>query len=105
MGYLLQHFLTASAMRRPTGAAVRLDGVTMSYETLERSTNQLACALRRLGVQKGDRVGVYVPKSFASILGVFGIMKAGACYVPLDPHAPAKRTALIRDWGQGGLAA
>jgi amino acid adenylation domain-containing protein len=95
MGYLLQHFLTASAMRRPTSAAVRMDGATMSYETLERSTNQLARALRRLGVREGDRVGLYVPKSFASVLGVFGIMKAGACYVPLDPGAPAKRTAFI----------
>jgi amino acid adenylation domain-containing protein len=100
MGYLLQHFLTASSMRRPTGAAARMDGVAMSYETLERSTNQLARALRGLGVQKGDRVGLYVPKSFGSVVGVFGIMKAGACYVPLDPHAPTKRTAFImRDCG------
>jgi non-ribosomal peptide synthetase component F len=100
MQYLLPHFLSASAMRHPSREAVRMDGVGLTYEQLDRLTNQLARALRQAGVKPGDRVGLYVPKSLGSVIGVFGIMKAGAAYVPLDANAPARRLAYItRDCG------
>ena len=65
-----------------------MDGVALTYEQLERLTNQVARTLISLGVKRGDRVGLYVPKSHASVIGVFGIMKAGAAYVPLDQTHP-----------------
>ena len=100
MGFLLQHFLTESAERQPAHEAVRMGTVSLSYDELERRTNQLARALSALGVQRGDRVGLYVQKSMASVMGVFGIMKAGACYVPIDANAPAARSAyIVRDCG------
>lgn len=58
-------------------------------------TNQLARALQAAGVRRGDRVGIYLHKSLASVVSVFGIMKAGAVYVPLDPGAPPQRLAYI----------
>ena len=97
-GFLLQHFLTESARRYPKKEAVRLDGEAITYDVLERRTNQLARALRDAGVRRGDRVGLYVQKSMASVIGVFGIMKADASYVPLDVNAPAARSAyIVRD--------
>lgn len=100
MEYLLPHFLARSAARNPAKEAVRMDGVALTYEQLDRLTNQVARTLISLGVKRGDRVGLYVHKSHASVIGVFGIMKAGAAYVPLDPNAPAKRLAYItRDCG------
>lgn len=100
MAYLLTHLLTESAECRPDHPAVSMDGVTLSYGELDRLTDRLAATLTGLGVRRGDRVGLYVHKSIASIIGVFGIMKAGAAYVPLDPNAPAKRLAYImRDCG------
>ena len=72
-----------------------MSGAAMSYEELDRRANQLARTLQHLGVKRGDRVGVYLPKSFEAVVGVFGIMKAGACYVPLDVNAPAARLAYI----------
>ena len=99
-GYLLTHFLTRSAARNPAKDAVRMDGAALTYEQLDRLTNQVARTLISLGVKRGDRVGLYVHKSHASVIGVFGIMKVGAAYVPLDPNAPAKRLAYItRDCG------
>jgi amino acid adenylation domain-containing protein len=95
MDYLLPHFLIRSAARHPAKEAVRMDGVALTYEQLDRLTNQLARTLIANGVKRGDRVGLYVHKSHASVIGVFGIMKAGAAYVPLDPSAPAKRLAYI----------
>ena len=100
MEYLLNHLLSNSAARHPSREAVRMDGQSLTYSELDRLTNQVARALHSAGVRRGDRVGICVHKSPASIIGVFAIMKAGAAYVPLDPNAPAKRLAYImRDCG------
>ncbi|MCA9930856.1 MAG: amino acid adenylation domain-containing protein [Anaerolineales bacterium] len=95
MAYLLHHLLTESAERFPNREAIRFQGEGLSYTELDRLTNQLARSLQNAGVKRGDRVGLYVHKSLATVIGVFGIMKAGAAYVPLDPNAPAKRHAYI----------
>lgn len=100
MDFLLPHLLKRSAAHHPERDAVRMDGVALTYAHLERLTNQLARTLISAGVKRGDRVGLYIHKSHASVIGVFGIMKAGAAYVPLDPNAPPKRLAYItRDCG------
>ena len=58
----------------------------------------MARALLRLGVAPGDRVGILAPKSAASVIGIYGVLKAGACYVPLDPKAPRQRLSyVVRD--------
>ena len=72
-----------------------MDGKSLTYGELDRITNQVAHTLRTAGVKRGDRVGIYVHKSLASVIAVFGISKAGAAYVPLDPNAPVKRLAYI----------
>src|SRR5260370_35686014 len=95
MAHLLHHILSESAARLPDKEAVRFEGVALTYGQLEALTNQLASALRDAGVRRGDRVGIYVHKSLAAVIGVFGAMKAGGIYVPLDPNAPVKRLAYI----------
>ncbi len=95
MAYLLHQLLTQSAERLPEHEAARFQGDSLSYSELEEQTNQLARALCKAGVRRGDRVGIYTNKSLASIIGVFGILKAGAAYVPLDPAAPIKRLGFI----------
>ncbi|MEM7330650.1 MAG: amino acid adenylation domain-containing protein [Chloroflexota bacterium] len=95
MAYLLPHLLTESAERFPDKDAIRFQGNAMTYTELDQQTNQIACALQMAGVKKGDRVGIYVHKSLQTVMSVFGIMKAGGVYVPLDPNAPAKRHAYI----------
>jgi amino acid adenylation domain-containing protein len=95
MAQLLQDLLRLSAECRPENEAVRMDGVGMSYEGLQRASDQLAMALIDEGVRRGDRVGIFLQKSPASVISVFGIMKAGAVYVPLDPNAPGRRLSYI----------
>jgi amino acid adenylation domain-containing protein len=95
MVYLLQHLLVESAAHAPDKEAVRFEGQGLTYAQLDHLTNQVARALRAAGVQRGDRVGIYVNKSLASVISVFGILKAEAVYVPLDPNAPAMRLAYI----------
>lgn len=95
MGYLLHDLLTESAARSPDKEALHLEGQSLTYQELETLTNQLARALRSVGVHRGDRVGIYLHKSLATVVAAFGAIKAGAIYVPLDASAPAKRLAYI----------
>jgi amino acid adenylation domain-containing protein len=95
--YLLHHLLGESADRRPEAVAVRLQEESLTYGQLEAESNRLAHALIGLGVEPGDRVGLHLGKSFAAIISLFAILKAGACYVPVEPRSPAARLADIVD--------
>src|SRR5881392_851161 len=95
MAYVLHQLLTESAPRRPDAEAVRLLDQALSYAELEKLSNQLAHALLEIGVVPGDRIGIYLHKSPAAIASIFGTMKTGACYVPVDPNAPGLRLAEI----------
>lgn len=95
MAYALQQLLSESADREPEKIAVLAEGRTLSYAELEQQSNQLAHLLRNRGVRKGDRIGLYSRKSVESVTAVFGILKAGAVYVPLDPQAPLDRIRYI----------
>ncbi|MGO9189506.1 MAG: amino acid adenylation domain-containing protein [Streptosporangiaceae bacterium] len=100
MAYLLQHLLTDSAARRPDRPAVAAGDRSLTYSELDGLSNQVARVLIAQGVAPGDRVGLLVPKSAASVVGIFGVLKAGACYVPLDPSAPVGRlSTIMRDSG------
>jgi amino acid adenylation domain-containing protein len=92
----LLHTLVAEAAQQEPAAPAVVDGDrTLSYADLEAAANRMAAVLRARGVRKGDRVGLYLEKSAEAIVGLYGAMKAGAAYVPLDPNAPPARLALI----------
>lgn len=100
MAYLLQHLLTDAAARRPGRPAVTSEGRSLTYAELDKLSNQIARALLTQGVAPGDRVGILAPKSAAAVAALFGVLKAGACYVPLDPKSPAGRlSAIMTDSG------
>ncbi len=91
MAYLLHQLLIESTSRAPESEAVRLRDEKLTYAELNRLSNQIAHALIAHGVRPGDRVGIYLQKSPAAIASIFGIMKTGACYVPVDANAPGLR--------------
>jgi amino acid adenylation domain-containing protein len=95
MAYLLQQLLAGSAARAPDRPAVAAGGQVLSYAGLDRCSSQVARALLAQGVAPGDRVGILSPKSAAAVVAAYGVLKAGACYVPLDPRSPAARLAAI----------
>ncbi|MFC2166999.1 amino acid adenylation domain-containing protein [Acidobacteriota bacterium] len=95
MHYLLHDLLRNSALLYPENIAVRFKNSDISYRNLDLQTSQLASYLSQKGVKPKDRVGIYIDKSIDSIIAIFGILKSGACYVPLDPMAPPERQALI----------
>ena len=67
----------------------------LTWAALDNLSDRVRDRLRFLGVQPGDRVGLYLRKSIDGLATVYGIMKTGAAYVPVDPDAPAARCALI----------
>jgi len=88
----LTRYLSASAQSFPDRpAVVGADGDVLSYAELERQSNALAHHLVTRGVRRGDRVGIVMRKRPAAVVAIFGILKAGAGYVPVDHAAPAER--------------
>src|SRR4029450_1434965 len=92
----LYELLDVSASRFPDNVAVEeAETGSISYAELARLSDRLRDHLREMGVGLGDRVGIWVRKSGEASAAMFGIMKAGAAYVPTDPTAPASRNAYI----------
>jgi amino acid adenylation domain-containing protein len=93
------HDLFAGAARRDPGAvAVVGPQISITYGELDRRSNQVARHLRALGVTTGSRIGISAERSLEMVVGLLGILKAGAAYVPLDPSDPAERREfVIRD--------
>ena len=67
----------------------------LSYAQLNERANQVAHLLRSKGVRPGQIVGLMVERSFAMIIGIFGILKAGAAYLPLSPDDPPDRIGYV----------
>ena len=100
MGFLLHHSIDDSAERDPTHEAYRFEGAGLTYEQLVRQANQLANVLIDEGVRPGDRVGIFMHKGLELPVALYGILKAGAAYVPIDPATPTDRIEFIaRDCG------
>jgi len=92
----LSQLLGESVARRPNHPAVEDEhGRWLTYAALEREADRLATRLARWGVDRGDRVGLWLPKSLEAVSSIHGILRTGASYVPVDPTGPAIRTASI----------
>ncbi|MDB5370363.1 MAG: non-ribosomal peptide synthetase, partial [Roseomonas sp.] len=89
----------AQADRTPDVIAVSADKA-LSYRVLDERANELAADLLSRGIARGDRIGLAVPASAELLVGILGILKAGAAYVPLDPaQPPARLHAMLEDAG------
>src|SRR6266571_6308768 len=95
MTMLLQQGVTAQAQARPEATALVFKNARLSYGDLEEASNRLAHLLREAGCQRGDRVGLLMPKMPTAIVAMLGALKADAIYVPLDPASPAARQARV----------
>ena len=95
MRYLLHHGLDQAGQKFPDKDIVRFKNTSLTYAEMVERSNQLAYFLIDQGIQKRDRVGVFLNKSIETIVAIYGIMKAGAVYVPLDPRSPISRLEKI----------
>lgn len=95
MEYLHQ-ILEKSAESFPERIALEdLTGSKITYRELDESSDRIRDHLWQHGVIHGDRVGIYSHKTIDMVASIFGILKAGATYVPVDPGSPRARNAYI----------
>ncbi|HSR97176.1 MAG TPA: amino acid adenylation domain-containing protein, partial [Kofleriaceae bacterium] len=85
------------ARRSPAATAVDFLGQRLSYGELDQRANQLAHALRAIGVTTEARVGLCVERSLDMVVALLAILKAGGAYVPLDPSYPVDRLTFMLD--------
>jgi amino acid adenylation domain-containing protein/non-ribosomal peptide synthase protein (TIGR01720 family) len=88
----------------PDAVAVVYEGAYLTYDELNHRANQLAHYLRKVGVGAEAVVGLCVERSPEMIVGLFGVMKAGGAYLPLDPELPPERLRYILVDAGAGIA-
>lgn len=92
---LVQDFLQNSAERFPNKTALVCDGRRLTYAEIEAQANRLAHALIAHGVQRGDRVAVYLPNSVETVIGIFAILKAAGSFVVVNPTTKRDKLTFI----------
>ncbi|MBL9173678.1 MAG: amino acid adenylation domain-containing protein, partial [Verrucomicrobiales bacterium] len=94
-GHCVPQLFEAHVRRTPGATAVVFDGVPTTYQDLNLKANRLAHRLIAAGAGPETRVGLCLDRSADLLVGLLGIMKAGAAYVPLDPKMPEVRWKMI----------
>mgnify|MGYP002624948222 CR=1 FL=1 len=87
----ISHF----AQTQPEQEALVACDATYTYKEMDELTNRIANGLRQRGVGKGDRIALLLHRTSRLILSLFGVLKAGAAYIPCDPDYPEDRVKLI----------
>ena len=95
LDFLIHAPIAHYARQTPDHPALAFAGETMSYAELDMAGNQLARALIERGLQPEDRVGLFLHKGLDLGVAIYGALRAGGVFVPLDPFLPAERLAFI----------
>lgn len=90
-GRCIHQLIAAQATQFPNAVALVSADRQLTYQQLNQQANQVACYLQRLGIGIGKLVGICCERSIDLIVGLLGILKAGAAYVPFDPSYPTER--------------
>lgn len=85
------------AAKTPTAVAIRWLQQELTYRELLQQAQRIACALRKRGIRREDRIGVALQPSADWVIAVFGIWQAGASIVPLDVATPPDRARDIAE--------
>jgi acyl carrier protein len=93
----------AQAKLTPEAVAAIFEDGQVTYRELNSRANQLAHHLNRLGIQAEDRVGLFIERSLDTVVGLLGVLKAGAAYVPMDPIYPPERVAFMLEDAQASV--
>ncbi|MDF3198891.1 amino acid adenylation domain-containing protein [Pseudomonas sp. 1912-s] len=88
---LIHQQVEAHAASHPEAVALRFEHERLSYRELNERANQVAHCLLKHGIRPDDRVAICVERGLEMIIGLLGILKAGAGYVPIDPAYPLDR--------------
>jgi acyl-CoA ligase (AMP-forming) (exosortase A-associated) len=91
----LHELLADQAATRPDAPALTFKDDTMSYADLWRDVAAFGAGLARLGLNRSDRVGIYLEKRIETVVSIFGTSAAGGVFVPVNPQLRARQVAYI----------
>lgn len=94
---LVHQFLESSANRRPEHLCLICDGQRLSYAEVDLAANRLANALVSLGIQRGDRVVLFLPNCVELVVSIFAVLKAGGVFVIVNQTTKAQKLSYILD--------
>jgi acyl-CoA ligase (AMP-forming) (exosortase A-associated) len=104
MDFLIHHMLRASALRSPDKEALVHGDQRLSYRGVAQRATGLAIGLRRAGLVRGDRIGIYLDPSVAQVVSIFGTSEAGGVFVPVNATLfPEQVGHIAKDCGMKGL--
>jgi amino acid adenylation domain-containing protein len=93
----IHELFEAQAALTPEATALVFEKQRLTYAELDRRSDQVAHYLSALGVGLETVVGICVERSLEMVVGLLGILKTGAAYLPLDPSYPKARLAFMLD--------
>ncbi len=94
---LVHEYLETSACRTPDKLALICDGQRLTYRQVDERANRLANGLVAAGVQRGDRVAIWLPNSVETVLAIYATLKAGATFVVVNATTKADKLAYVLD--------
>jgi long-chain acyl-CoA synthetase len=92
---LVHHFLEHSAERSPDKTALIHEGARFTYARIDETADRLAGALRENGVQRGDRVAVFMDNCVEAVVSLFAALKAGAAFMMVNQSTKADKLEYI----------
>lgn len=95
MHYLLHHLIETGAARTPERPALSHKQDQVCYGELSTRVQQLAGGLRDLGLQRHERVAIYLPKQHETVISLFAVAQAGGVFVPVNPVLKAPQVQHI----------
>ncbi len=93
--FLLPDFIALAAERQADSPALTYQGATTSYAGLQDQVTAFASTMMQLGVQRGERVAIYLEKRVETVVASFGAPAAGAAFVPLNPMLKPEQVGYI----------
>src|SRR5438067_5695628 len=91
----VEQFLTDSAKRFGDKIALVAGAKRLSFGELDAMSDRLACVLARQGGQRGDRVVIVMDNCWEAVAAIFGVLKAGGVFVPINPSTKADKLAFV----------
>jgi acyl-CoA ligase (AMP-forming) (exosortase A-associated) len=91
----LHHIVADAALAAGDAPALTFKDTTLSYAQLWQAIQDVAAGLRRLGLQRSERVAVYLDKRVETVTAIFGVSAADGVFVPINPLLRAKQVAYI----------
>ncbi len=96
----LQACLEETSARYPDHAAIIFMDRKITYGTLHKLVNRFAASLQRLDISRGDKVALFLPNSPQFVIAYYGVLKAGAVVVPVNPlYTERELLHLLEDCG------